>query len=120
LRLLNDPGALTSIRDPIMLGIGDALGMLVGLLSPDEITPYVEKYLYNRSVFVFPPWQEIYQGDAERDQTFNEAISVSKSITAWYIKPGYQVIKVPIDNIENRTDFILNKINPRDRTNMAC
>jgi predicted ATPase len=42
----------------------DALGMLfqVGLRSPIELQALLREYAYFRTAFIFPPWDEIYNG----------------------------------------------------------
>jgi len=35
-------------------------------------------------VLVLPPWEVIYVNDAERDQSFAEAVDVHAKIVRWY------------------------------------
>ena len=57
-------------------GIIDAWGMLdqLGLLTESETRQYLLDYPYSRRVFVLPPWEQIYTGDSERDQTFADSV----------------------------------------------
>jgi len=59
-------------------GAVDALGMLAEseAMAPAEIEANLQRYPYHKVVFLFPPWQEIYRTDDERDQTFAESIRV--------------------------------------------
>jgi len=68
------------------------------------------RHRYNNSVFITPPWKEIYQNDDERDQSFEDAIKVYDRIEQWYRSRGYDVIVLPKDTIENRADFLLDQI----------
>ena len=89
-------------------GVVDALGMqhLCNTLSEDEIDLNLRRYSYNRVVFLFPPWEEIYQTDGERDQSFAESVRVFKSVKSWYSRCGYQIQEVPIGTLNERVAFI--------------
>ena len=89
-------------------GVVDALGMLRqrNALSEDEIDLNLRRYPYNRVVFLFPPWEEIYQTDGERDQTFMESVRVFESVKSWYSHCGYQIQEVPFGTLNERFDFI--------------
>jgi predicted ATPase len=45
-------------------------------LSEEELTYKLAGYIYHHTVFVLPPWYDIYVTDAERDQTFCHAVAV--------------------------------------------
>jgi hypothetical protein len=53
------------------------------------------EYEFHRSVFVLPPWESIYTTDAERDQSFAEAVAVHARIVEWYTACGYVLHEVP-------------------------
>jgi predicted ATPase len=65
---------------------------------------------YNNTVFITPPWREIYRTDSERDQSFDEAIRVYERLENWYHEHGYDIAVVPKDTVENRTTFILSRV----------
>ena len=67
-------------------GVVDALGSLraCNALSDDELDLNLRLYPYNKVVFLFPPWEEIYRTDRERDQTFAESVRVSGLEKYWY------------------------------------
>jgi predicted ATPase len=65
---------------------------------------------FNNKVFFTPPWQEIYRKDAERDQSFDEAIRVYERLEKWYREHGYHIVIVPKETVENRATFILDEI----------
>ena len=66
---------------------------------------------FNRKVFFIPPWKEIYKTDSERDQTFEESISIYEMLYDWYLLSGYIPIVIPRLSVEKRIEFILNEIN---------
>jgi len=89
-------------------GVVDSLGSLYQCkaLSDAELDVSLRRYRYNRLVFLFPPWQEIYQTDRERDQTFAESIRVFDSVKPWYSRCGYQLQEVPVGTPGKRVTFI--------------
>lgn len=87
----------------------EALGM-VHEASPfpaDELASRLSALLYHPTIFVLPPWQEIYVTDAERDQTFADAIRVHADIVAWYRACGYAIHEVPRMPVDQRADYVL-------------
>src|SRR5262245_60607679 len=78
-------------------GIVDALGMLqeVAPLPSDTLADMLATYAYHPLVFVLPPWEEIYAQDAERDQSFAEAVRIYDKIVEWYRSCGYSLHELP-------------------------
>lgn len=89
-------------------GVVDALGMLrqCDALSDDDRDMNLRLYPYNKVIFLFPPWKEIYQTDTERDQTFADSTRVFESVKSWYSRCGYAIRQVPIGTLEERVRFI--------------
>ncbi len=89
-------------------GIVDVAGSLYGTGTLDEqaTRQLIRKYPYEY-VFLFPPWEDIYQMDEERDHTFDHSVLVYGSTRDWYRKVGYNIIEVPIDTPQARAEFIL-------------
>lgn len=84
---------------------------MIGLGVSNEMHNLGKNSLYNKKVFILPPWKEIYQTDSERKQTWEEAILTFTKMKETYLKYGYKLIEVPQDTVQNRVDFILNNIN---------
>ncbi|WP_153391618.1 AAA family ATPase [Chryseobacterium vaccae] len=76
----------------------------------DKIHTIIRETVYNNTVFILPPWKEIYENDSERKQTWEEALSTFESMKAAYVKYGYHVVEVPKDTVKNRVMFILKKM----------
>ncbi|WP_372786583.1 AAA family ATPase [Phenylobacterium sp.] len=72
-----------------------------------EIVEAVRTRRYNREVFVFPPWREIYETDAERRQDWPEAERTFERILLNVAGLGYEATVVPKGNVAERTDFVL-------------
>ena len=65
---------------------------------------------YERTVFILPPWPEIYVNDAERPQTLAEAEALHDAIREVYESLGYELIEVPKMPVEARCEFVLGKL----------
>jgi predicted ATPase len=63
-----------------------------------------------QKVFLFSPWKEIYISDNERYENFEQASEINDFLIKAYEKLGYQLINVPFDTVENRTNFIINSL----------
>ena len=60
--------------------------------------------------FLLPPWEEIYEQDNERYESFEQAEKIFHYLKDGYINYGYKTHEVPVGTIEERVQFILNKI----------
>ena len=90
-------------------GIVDALGLLqeVAPLSDLELHTTLASYPFHPSVFILPPWAAIYATDAERDQSFAEAVHVHDKVVAWYRSCGYDLHEVPRLPVRQRAEHVL-------------
>ncbi|WP_353181507.1 AAA family ATPase [Parapedobacter lycopersici] len=88
-------------------GIPDTLcyAAMIGLEIPDE-PELASRYRYHRRVFILPPWPEIYHTDAERKQTWEEAVFTYEMMKKTYSKYGYQLIDVPLVPVVERVKFL--------------
>jgi predicted ATPase len=69
-----------------------------------------EQYRYNPRVFFFDGWEAIYTNDSERKISFEGASIFGASVRLIYQKLGYQIVEVPFQSIEERTNFILERL----------
>jgi predicted ATPase len=90
-------------------GLIDALGMLqeASPMPGEELQAILTKYPFHRSVFVLPPWEAIYTKDAERDQTYAEAVAVHEKCLRWYRVCGYDLREVPRLPVTQRASHVL-------------
>jgi predicted ATPase len=93
-------------------GVPDVAGYLYlsGLPTPKHLESAIAEFRYNHTVFIAPPWREIYVQDAERKQSFDVAVSTYHAMMDVYRKSGYQLIELPCVSPEERADFILAEI----------
>ncbi len=92
-------------------GIVDAVALLLGAggLNEAELDRLLTAYPY-QAVFIFPPWEEIYCVDDERDHTFEHSVHVHETTLTLYRRYDYQPIEVPPDTADNRANFILDHL----------
>ena len=62
---------------------------------------------YNQTVFLTPPWPEIYVPDSERKHDFKAAISEYERLERTYPALGYRVVVLPKIGVERRADLVL-------------
>jgi predicted ATPase len=90
-------------------GLIDALGMLqeVAPMPRAELKAILTRYPFHRLAFILPPWEAIYANDAERDQTYTEAVGVHEKTLKWYRFCGYDVLEVPRLPVTQRARHVL-------------
>lgn len=93
-------------------GIPDIIAYLkaAGLPVPACYYTALQQHQYQPQVFILPPWQAIYVNDAERWQSYEEAVQLYTHISETYRELGYMLIEVPPAGIANRMDHILEAI----------
>lgn len=93
-------------------GLPDVLGYdtLMKFKIDKFATTMCEKLKYNKSVFILPPWKEIYENDEERKQDFEEAVKTYEVMKDTYLNLDYNLIEVPCMSVDLRADFILRNI----------
>ena len=90
-------------------GLIDALGMLheASPLSPTELETMLASYPFHATVFVLPLWEVIYANDAERNQSFAEAVEVYAKVVRWYRSCSYVLHEVPRLPVAQRAEHVL-------------
>ncbi len=83
-----------------------------------DVTEAIATFRYNKTVFIFPPWQEIYEHDEERRQDFQEAILTYRALKGAYSYCNYHVVEIPKMSIKERVDFILKSVMEHCLTNL--
>ncbi|GAB3424872.1 AAA family ATPase [Niabella aquatica] len=73
----------------------------------NEIIEVAARRPYNSNVFILPPWQEIYETDNERKQSWGEAVFTFKKMKETYLDFGYNFIEVPKTTVKQRAEFII-------------
>ncbi len=76
-------------------------------LSTNRYSHLVEKYRFEREVFVLDPWDEIYLTDSVRPFSIEESILISNEIQKFYSELNFRVIDVPVLPPSERAAFVL-------------
>ena len=90
-------------------GVPDVMGYLrvCGLDVPEHIRRAASKFRYNTRVFLAPPWREIFHADAERKQSWDEAVATFESMVSTYESLDYKIVLLPLASVEERRAFVL-------------
>ena len=83
----------------------------VDLRQYERIAHLLATNRFNASVFITPPWEDIYIDDEERDQTFEDAVHTYNRLYEWYNSMGYTPKVFPKASVTARVHFILKEIN---------
>lgn len=79
---------------------------LSGLPVPPHVEQAAYTFRYNSSVFIAPPWQEIFVQDSERKQTWKEAEATYHVMVDVYSELGYDLIPLPRAPVPERVQFV--------------
>ena len=93
-------------------GLPDIAGYLAlcGLPIPDHVARAAQQLRYRRTVFIAPPWREIFTQDTERKQDFAEAERTYAAMAATYPRYGYALVELPRVSVAERVSFVLDRL----------
>ncbi len=93
-------------------GVPDVIGYLTlcGLPVPGSMEEATRVFRYNKTVFLAPPWREIFAQDSERKQDFAEAVRTFEAMEKTYLRFGYEIALLPKASVEERVNFIWQKM----------
>jgi len=93
-------------------GVPDVLSYLrlLGRPVPTHMAKAAATFRYNRRVFIAPPWREIFRQDAERKQSFEEAVRTYEAMVATYSDLGYELVELPRAAVAERVRFVIDAI----------
>jgi predicted ATPase len=88
--------------------IVDAVSALAqrGLAIPPPLRRALQHYRYAATVFMIPPWPELFATDTERRHSFADAVAEYRWLLRSYPANGYAVIEIPKLGIAQRADFL--------------
>lgn len=93
-------------------GIIDAISYLDyrGVPVLKHLREAAERYRYDRTVFIVPPWPEIFRNDPERKHSFEDAQAQYAVLLKTYERFGYSYTTVPKASVTERADFVLHAV----------
>lgn len=78
-----------------------------GVAPSETLIEAIRTRRYNRRVFVFPPWKDIYQADTERREDWSRMEAVFNQIVATLPPLGYEPLIIPKAGVQERAAFVL-------------
>ncbi|MBT8244695.1 MAG: ATP-binding protein [Winogradskyella sp.] len=92
-------------------GIPDILAYMdfIGDIYPKHFIEACEVHKYE-SVFILPPWEDIFVSDAERYENFEQSKIINNHLLETYQQFGYNLKTVPFGTVEERVNFILENL----------
>lgn len=79
----------------------------MGLEAPKTVAGAAKRVRWNPTVFVTPPWPEIFVADAERRHGFDAAVEEYEPLLAAYEALGYRLVALPRVSVGERADRVL-------------
>ncbi|MFA7415523.1 MAG: AAA family ATPase [Rhizobium sp.] len=95
-------------------GLVDAYAALAHATGDTAATRHLAwQHRYNSTVFMTPPWPEIYHPDAERQHLFPAAEEEYERLLPLYPQLGYRTVILPKVPPQARADFLLQQLPER-------
>lgn len=67
----------------------------------------IDELRFYPTIFLAPPWQEIFCQDVERKHTFEDAVTEYERLLTFYPRAGYQMIELPKVSVSERIQFVI-------------
>jgi predicted ATPase len=93
-------------------GMPDVIGYLrlCQLPVPVRIERAAHRFRYRPTVFIAPPWPEIFVHDAERKQSIEEAEATWQIMVNVYREFDYAVVHLPKVSVKERVRFVMERV----------
>lgn len=88
-------------------GLIDVTAGLEALTGEPQLAALEEQYRYHSTVFLTPPWPEIYVTDPERRHDIDTAQIEFERLERTYPALNYQISLLPKTGVKERADFVL-------------
>ncbi len=93
-------------------GLIDAASALESLGDEDALQALARPNPYHPTVFLAPPWPQIYVMDDDRRHGLDKAVREYERLSRDYPALGYAVEHLPKFSVAERADFILARLGP--------
>jgi predicted ATPase len=77
---------------------------------PSSMLKTCEKLNFEKKVFLFPYWDQLFQNDAIRKESEEKAMEIENWLRQKYTQFNYTIIQMPLVSIPDRVNFILQSI----------
>jgi predicted ATPase len=78
-----------------------------GMEIPVHLRAAAEGFRYHETVFLVPPWQEIFANDCERRHSFADSVAMYEALVGAYERFGYRTVVVPKMGVSSRAEFVM-------------
>lgn len=86
-------------------GLIDAAAALVH--AGGAVPPALSRYRYNETVFMTPPWPEIFENDGERQHGLEQGSAEYRRLLDFCPAHGYRTVILPKSGVAAHADFLL-------------
>ncbi|HWV21738.1 MAG TPA: AAA family ATPase [Devosia sp.] len=109
---LEDLEQVSALPGPVFFdrGLLDAASGLAAMTGEPVLQRHAEQWRFNTTVFLTPPWPEIYRKDAERQHGLDAAIAEYERLRRDYPALGYDAVELPKVPVAERADFVLERM----------
>lgn len=94
-------------------GLIDAASALAHAGGPTLEETLGQARAYGRTVFLAPPWPEIYQKDRARQHDFREAEAEFQRLVQVYLRLGYCSHLLPKASVKDRVAFVISTLDKK-------
>ncbi len=107
-----DYDAARTLAGPVFFdrGVIDAAAALEHATGEPVLATLAKRYRYAPTVFLTPPWPDLFATDAERRHDLAAAIAEHERLAAIYPALGYEVMQLPKTGVAERAAFVLDRI----------
>jgi predicted ATPase len=87
-------------------------------LELDDARKYdylIQDLRFYPTVFMTPPWGDIYCQDDERKHSFEDAVAEYERLLKFYLKNGYQIVEIPKVSVKERFHFLISTISDAEK-----
>ena len=91
-------------------GVVDAAVALTHVTGDPAASAVAESYRYNPTVFLAPPWPDIFTGDEARRHGINEAVAEYARLESAFPALGYDTDILPKTSVEARAAHVLSAL----------
>ena len=89
-------------------GLPDAIGLALaaGVIDEVDARSRLEGAGLDTQVLFFGAWGAIHRTDAERDQSYTEAVQVERWLRGFLTRFGFEIVEVPKTEVGERVAFV--------------
>lgn len=71
---------------------------------------FIDELRYYSTVFMTPPWPEIFCNDDERKHSFEDAVLEYHRLLEFYAGCDYKILEIPKNSVQERLQFVIANI----------